>query len=232
MASYAKAQEASDDFVLRKISKDVSDTPGKIEKIVLKIEKPNGEPVAQEEVAFTLISSSLKLLDGPEKVVTDANGIAKYETRGLARGKYFVLAEVQGRKVKFSIDIRFFSFGFIESIWPQMLILVALIIAVCLVYLKIKSTNIVIDEETGRGIQGVFIEVYDDIGKIVVNTVTDASGRFRAGLEKGEYLLKVSKGGYAFQSVEGHGEASEMGLGARLVIQKKGNIKILMQSGE
>ena len=214
---------------MRKISKDITDSPGKVEKIVLKVEKPSGEGIPQKAVSFSLISDSLKLLDGPKEVMTDSNGIAKYETWGLSAGKYFVVAELGNQKTTFSIKIQTFSLGILSVLWPWVLIIPVISVIVYFAVIWARSGNIVIDQKTGRGIQGVFIEIYDDLGRIVVNTVSGPGGRFRANLLRGEYLMKVSKGGYVLKEVAGHSESSDIQSSTRLFINKTSKLKILMQ---
>lgn len=228
-SSVVSAALPNDDFVLRKISKDVNDYPDRVEKIVVKVERLNGEPISGKEVAFSLVASSLKTLDGPDKVLTDENGLARYETWGLEGGKYFVIAEAGNQKTTFVLNIKSFSFGFLATIWPEILLVPLLLIVIYLIIIRLKSGSYVVNQKTGRGIRGVFVEIYDDLGRIVVNTVTSSAGKFSSRLEDGEYLLKVSKNGYRFLSVAGHNECGDIQSQLRITIRGSSNLKIFME---
>jgi len=219
----------TDDFVLRKISKDINDYPDRVERIVVKAEKQNGEIVQGKEIRFSLVSNSLKVLDGPDKILTDENGLARYETWGLEGGKYFVIAEAENQKATFVINIKVFSLGFLSNLWPEILLVLVLAIIIYLIVLRLKSGSNVVDQKTGKGIKGVFVEIYDDLGRIVVNTVTSSGGKFSSRLNDGEYLLKVSRSGYRFLAVAGHNECGDIQSQTRVTIKGNSNLKIMME---
>lgn len=225
---FLSAAEGQNDILLTKISKDITSQPNKVERFVVKAEDGGGKPVVGLEIKFSLIANSLTKSVDPDIVLTDEKGLAKYEVWGLQEGRYFIVAESRGQKVTFTHDVRVASFMFLNNAWQEILVLAVLAILLYLVAIKIKPGSYVIDQATGRGIKGAFVEIYDDLGRIVVNTVTSSSGKFFSKLDKGEHLLKISKNGYKFLKIIGHSECGDMQSQIKFFIQTNPNLKIVM----
>lgn len=110
-------------------------------------------------------------------------------------------------------------------------LLVAVFFALWLViFLYVRSLNIhsVSNIKNGSGIAGVFVEFYDDAGKIIINTMTDSEGRFYARLAPGEYRVRIGKGGFIFKGIKNHPECKKISDEFSLEIKKPERLKLLV----
>lgn len=98
------------------------------------------------------------------------------------------------------------------------------------VYIKMRSSckHVVLDSSNNHGIANVFVEIYDELGKMMVNEVTDRRGEFFAKVVTGDYIVKINKDGYSFKGIRGHRECNSVAQKNRLIIARPEKLAILM----